>query len=280
MIDLHSHTTFSDGEHSPSDLIRLAKQAGIKVLAITDHDTVEGLAEAEIAASEQSITLVGGIELSAELNGREVHILGHFLDYRSEPLQEFTRQQQLQRHYRATEIVDRLRQLDLPCTVEEVLEASNGKNICRPHIARVLLNRGYVRTIAEAFDRFLGIDKPAYVLRNRLPTSRAVKIIRASGGIATLAHPCLNQVTPQEIAQLQKEGIVGVEVGHPTQPAKAQVTLLVVVKNLGLIPTAGTDFHGISVLPDRPFGTISMNKNDWKNYTIAHKQSTLTVLTP
>ncbi len=190
-IDLHSHSRASDGEYSPADVALRANAAGLSVWALCDHDTVAGLPEAARAAARLGIRLVPGIELSAYLDGKEVHVLGHFVDPDHRGLKAFEDRLAEHRRWRMGEIVKRLDALHVHVRAEDVERFSGGKTIGRPHVARAILERGYVATVKEAFDRFLADGMPAYVPRFRLEAADAVALVREAGGTATVAHPAV-----------------------------------------------------------------------------------------
>jgi len=259
MIDLHSHTTASDGQHPPAELIRLAHQAGVRQLAVTDHDTVAGLVEARAAGTTLGVEVFAGIELSAFLGGREVHVLGHFIDPANAALAELSSKLRVERRTRMEQMVSKLAALGVPVTLGEVEAFSGGENLGRPHLARALVERGWVGNVKEAFDRFLGNGKPAFVDRDRLPAARAIALIHGAGGTATLAHPAVSKVERHEIAELAKQGLDGLEVYHSDQSPSMRAKYLAIAGELSLVPTAGSDFHGAEVAPDRHLGSADMS---------------------
>jgi predicted metal-dependent phosphoesterase TrpH len=254
MIDLHSHTTASDGEHAPEALLALARAAGVTVLAVTDHDTVAGLARAETAAVVEGLRFVPGIEISATAAGREVHILGHFVD-RSEPgLGRFSDRLKGERAGRMGRMVERMTELGFPVTLEEVERIGGGAHLGRPHLALALLNRGYVSSTQEAFDRFLADGRPGQVERYRVPAEEAVQLVHAAGGTATLAHPGPSRVTKPTLEQMARAGLDGLEVFHSDHVPSQREAFLRQADALGLIPTGGSDYHGARVSPGRKLG--------------------------
>src|SRR5713226_5762030 len=189
MVDLHSHTTASDGQHSPSDLIRLASAAGVSHLAITDHDTVSGLAEGLTAAKALGLTLIPGIELSAFVGDREIHILGHFIRIDSPELSQLSIAFRGERHQRMEGMSRKLNALGVPMTMDQVLSVAGDAHLGRPHLARALVERGVCSSTKNAFDRFLGNDRPGFVDRQRISGERAIAMVREAGGAATVAKP-------------------------------------------------------------------------------------------
>jgi 3',5'-nucleoside bisphosphate phosphatase len=254
MIDLHSHTTASDGEHSPEALLALARAAGVTVLGLTDHDTVAGLGRAAVAAAAEGVRFVAGIEVSATAAGREVHILGHFVDAAEPGLASFSHRLRGERGNRMARMVERMTELGFPVTLEEVERIGGGAHLGRPHLALALLNRGYVSSTQEAFERFLGDGRPGQVERFRIPAEEAVQLLHAAGGTATLAHPGPSKVAPPTLAALARAGLDGLEVFHADHVPSQREAFLRTADALGLIPTGGSDFHGARVSPGRRLG--------------------------
>jgi predicted metal-dependent phosphoesterase TrpH len=263
MIDLHSHTTASDGEHAPADLVRLAYEAKVKTLAVTDHDTVAALKACAAEAHGLGMTLVNGIEISAYLHRREVHVLGHFVDPDEARLAGFAAKLKIERETRMIAMVEKMRSLGFPVTMDQVRALAGDTHFARPHLARVLVELGYCTSAKEAFDRFLGDGRPAAVPRFELSAADAVTLIRGAGGAATLAHPGVSKIQQHDRQALKEVGLVGVEVEHSDHPPSLKQKLHAIAKELDLVPTAGSDYHGPTVAPDRHFGKISMRPEDF-----------------
>jgi len=260
LIDLHSHTLHSDGQRSPRELLAEAAGRGLTVLALTDHDTVSGIADATEAAGERGIRLVPGIELSCELHGREVHVLGHFLDPLSQGLVRLAEQMLKERWQRMERMVERARGAGLGgVTLERVIAASGGENLGRPHLARVLVERGYCRSVKDAFDRYLGNGGALFVDRLRLSVEQAVELIRAAGGTSSLAHPGANGVSRQELKTCAGLGLDAVEAYHPEHVPNQAEAYQRWAEELGLLVTAGSDYHGPAVQPDRKLGDRTLS---------------------
>lgn len=262
MIDLHSHTTASDGEHSASELMELARQAGVTHLAVTDHDTVSGLEDAEREAKARGLTLVPGIEVSAIMHGRELHILGHFVDRTNPALKEYGLKLKDERRARMELMVRKVKEeLGYPVRIEEVIAIAGegNKNLGRPHLGRWFVEKGYCLDLKEAFDRFLGDGKPAYVDRFRVTSKEAIDLIHGAGGTATIAHPGVNRVERFELEKLKSEGLDGCEVMHSDQQPEIRQKYLTICADLDLVPTAGSDFHGERTTPGRKLGTANMD---------------------
>jgi predicted metal-dependent phosphoesterase TrpH len=261
-IDLHSHSVASDGELRPAEVARLARDAGLGVWALCDHDTVAGLADGADAAGRLGLRFVPGIELSVYLDRKEVHVLGHFLDPAHAALREFEDRLAEHRRTRMARIVEKLNALSVSITERDVERLSGGKTIGRPHIARAILERGYVATVKEAFDRFLGEGMPAYVPRFRLEVPDAVALVRAAGGTATIAHPAVSRLDARDLARLRAAGVDGIEVHHADHDPGTRERLLQLARDLDLVPTAGSDYHGETVSPDRRFGDVTMSAEE------------------
>lgn len=253
-IDLHSHTTASDGQHTPKELLALAAAAGISHLAVTDHDTVAGLAAATEAAQAHGIELVPGIEISAFINGREVHILGHFVRAETPELQRFGDRLGVDREERMRDMVAKMNALGFPVTFEEVREGAKDAHLGRPHLARVLVAKNYVADMREAFDRFLADGKPAWVDRFKLDTAEAIAMIHRAGGTATLAHPAVSKMERADIFKLKQQGLDGLEALHADQPPPTREKYLAIARDFDLVTTGGSDFHGEAVAPGRHLG--------------------------
>jgi len=253
-IDLHSHTTCSDGEHSPEALLALARTAGLTWLAVTDHDTVAGLQRAAAAAEAEGLGFVPGIEISATAAGREVHVLGHFVDASEPGLAQFSGRLRVERAARMQRMVQRMGELGFPVTFEEVESLGGGAHLGRPHLALALLNRGYVSSTKEAFDRFLADGRPGHVDRFRVSAEEAIQLLHTAGGTATLAHPGPSHVATPTLEALTRRGLDGLEVFHVDHVPSQREALLRTANELGLIPTGGSDYHGARVSPGRKLG--------------------------
>jgi len=244
MVDLHSHTTASDGALAPRDLVREAARRGVRVLAITDHDTTDGLAEAlDEAARHPPLTVVAGIEINCDVEGGEIHILGYLLDYAAEWFQEFCRVQRAERAARVYRIAARLAELGMPIEPREVFDLVKEGAAGRPHIAQVMVNRGYVKSAREAFDKYLHAGGPAHVPRKKLEPGEAVAIVRKARGVPVLAHPGLAG-KDELIPGLVRAGLMGIECYYAEHSAAQTAAYVQMCKDLGLVATGGSDFHG------------------------------------
>ncbi|HTO96406.1 MAG TPA: PHP domain-containing protein [Myxococcales bacterium] len=255
MIDLHSHTLHSDGDRSPAQLFAEAAAAGVTVLSVTDHDTVLGLDECRAASTPVGVRFVPGIELSCELHGREVHVLGHFIDPQGTALERLASDMLEERRERMERMVALAQGMGFSAaTMERVMAVSGGDNLGRPHLARVLVDCGHALSVKDAFDKFLHNGGPLWVDRRRLPVDQAVWMVHQARGTATIAHPGANGVTRQELKTIAELGLDGVEAFHPDHPPNQAESFARIAADLGLLITAGSDYHGPSVQPDRKLG--------------------------
>ena len=246
-VDLHSHTTASDGALSPRELVREAARRGVRVLAITDHDSTEALAEAfDEVAQHPPMTLIPGIEINCDVDGGEVHILGYVLDYEAEWFQAFLREQRAERKERVYRMAARLAELGMPIDPEEVFALVKEGSAGRPHVAQVLVARWYVKTYREAFDLYLRAGGPANVPRKTLSPSQAIATIRKAGGVPVLAHPGLADLD-RLIPDLVKAGLMGIECYYQEHSAAQTLNYLRMCKELNLVATGGSDFHGLHI---------------------------------
>jgi len=254
-VDLHSHTIASDGALSPRELVREAARRGVRILAITDHDSTEALAEAfDEVTKHPPMTLVPGIEINCDVDGGEIHILGYFLEYEAEWFQTFLREQRAERKERVYRIAARLAELGMPIDPEEVFALVKEGSAGRPHIAQVMVARGYVKSYREAFNRFLRAGGPANVPRKKLSPAQAIAIIRKAGGVPVLAHPGLADLDGM-IPDLVKAGLLGIECYYQEHSAAQTRNYLQMCKDLGLVATGGSDFHGFHIGRTNPMGT-------------------------
>ena len=260
MIDLHSHTVHSDGDRSPDFLLAEAAAAGVTILSVTDHDTVSGIAECRIAAKRHGVRLVPGIELSCELHGREVHVLGHFLDPCSESLLRLAADMLDERRERMERMVALAQAAGFKqVTLERVIAASGGENLGRPHLARALVECGHAKTIKDAFDRFLHSRGPLWVDRRRLSVTEAVELVRKAGGTSSVAHPGANGISRQELKVCADAGLDAVEALHPDHVPTQIEAYERWAAELELLVTAGSDYHGPAVQPGRKLGDRTLS---------------------
>lgn len=253
MVDLHLHSTFSDGIETPERLAALGREAGLSALALTDHDTLEGTRRFQAAAAAHGIRTVTGVEISVESPGREVHVLGYGVDPEHGDLRRSLGDLREGRHARNLRILAKLRDLGCPLDYEALRRLAGDDGVIgRPHLAQALIEAGHARNKPEAFARFLGRGAPAYCDRLRLGPARALALIHAAGGVAVLAHPHLLGLQREDlrrfVRQLRQDGLDGIEAYHSEQPANVTAALLQLAADLGLLVTGGSDFHGATQL--------------------------------
>ncbi len=251
LIDLHTHSTASDGSFAPREVVRLARDGGLAALALTDHDTIDGLAEAIAAGGEYGVEVISGVEVSAYFPGGTMHILGLFIDYTDGLLDKRLAVLKQARADRNPQIVAKLNGLGIPITMEQVKRLSGGGQVGRPHIARALLEGGYIRSFPEAFDKFLGNRGPAYVEKFRFPPKEAIAMIREAGGIPALSHPFTLDLgsayaLKNLLIELKDLGLAGIEVFYSDHTPEQMALYLKLARELGLLITGGSDFHGLN----------------------------------
>jgi 3',5'-nucleoside bisphosphate phosphatase len=263
-IDLHSHTTASDGALAPAELVREAVKHGVRVLAITDHDSTDGLAEAlDEASRHPGLTVVPGLEINCDVPGSEVHVLGYLVDYHAPWFQEFLREQRAERVARVHRIAARLAALGVPIDPAEVFAICREGSPGRPHVAQVMVKRGYVKSVREAFDRYLGTNGPANVPRKRLTPLEAVEIIRRAHGVPVFAHPGLAG-KDEMIPDLVAAGLEGIEVYYAEHSATQVRDYLALCERYGLVATGGSDFHGPHTGRTNPPGSPRVPASAWE----------------
>lgn len=249
-IDLHLHTTHSDGSFSTGEVMAFAKQAGLTALAITDHDIVDGIPEATAIGKELGIEVVPGVEISSRLGESELHILGYFLNWTDALLAQRLSTLRDSRHLRNPKIVQRLNELGIPITYEEVRALAGTESVGRPHIARLLMEKQVVTSAKEAFDRYLANGRPAFVDRELPEPAEAVRWIREAGGVPVLAHPTWVRTSAEGLRILVRElkaaGLGGLEVHYSTHTPSQTTEYLDLARQCDLLVTGGSDFHGVT----------------------------------
>lgn len=255
-IDLHTHSDRSDGTFAPAAILRLAGERGLDVVALTDHDTTAGLDEAMAAGREVGVRVVPGVEFSAEYLGKSVHVLAYWMDVFDTAFQtELTRLRD-DRFRRGERMIELLQGLGFDISFDRVREISGDGNIVRPHIAQAMVEAKIVATEREAFERYISDGGPAYVPKHALHPTDAIALIRAAGGVASLAHPGLwgarDEAVPEElIEEMAAAGLTGLEVDHVDHDAARRAHYGAIAERLGLIPTGGSDCHGTRYDPVR-----------------------------
>lgn len=258
-VDLHMHTTHSDGTFPPRELVRHAKEKGLTCISVTDHDTMSSFEECADEAKKAGIELIPGIEISAQFEPGTLHILGFFLDQNQPELRATLESIQKARRERNPQIIEKLNRLGIDVTLEEVKAASGGKQIGRPHFAKVLFKKGVVKTMDEAFEKYLGKGKSAYIDKRRLSSRDSIQRIREAGGIAVIAHPKQMKLDEKsltkEFERLVDEGLGGIEAYNSCQNPKEAEQYKRLAKRFNLFVTGGSDFHGANK-PDVTLGSI------------------------
>lgn len=241
--DLHIHTHFSDGALSPRDVVTRARACGLTTIAITDHDHTGGITEAASEGARVGLEVIPGIELSAVLDGDEIHILGYFVNPDHEVLQEFLFRVREERRKRAVRMVEKLNGLNLPLQMETVLDQAGDGSVGRPHIANALVEQGLAASYQEAFYRYLGTGRPAYEGKFPVSPAETIRVIRAAGGLSFVAHPG-TALNDQVLLACIREGIDGIEVIHPSHSQDLVHHYRGIVEEYFLLASGGSDFHG------------------------------------
>lgn len=263
-IDLHSHTRASDGALSPTELVRKAVEHGVGVLAITDHDSTEGIAEASVeAARYPGFTLVPGLEINCDVEGAEIHVLGYLVDHEAPWFQDFLREQRVARTERVHRLAARLGELGMPIDPAEVLALAGEAAPGRPHVAQVMVKHGYVKSVREAFDKYLRSDGPASVPRHRLTPTEAIDVIRRARGVPVLAHPGLADRDAM-IPALVDAGLQGIETYYAEHSTEQVRRYLDLCRRFDLVATGGSDYHGTHTGRTNPPGTPRVPQSAWE----------------
>lgn len=253
-IDLHIHSTASDGSLPPKEILNLADRLGLRAIALTDHDSVEGLRQLRQTAIPENIEVLSGVEISAAAppaftQSGSVHLLGYGMDIDDRELNIILDQQQQARIDRTPKMIARLNDLGVPVTLSLLKEQTGNKQLGRPHLAHWMLAKGYAASIDEAFERYLGKNQAAYVEKSRIPMAEAIQLIRSAGGVAVLAHPGLIEITDeagyeQLLVELMSMGLQGIEVYYPKHTPAQRRFFADLAERLGILVTGGSDFHG------------------------------------
>lgn len=243
--DLHTHTYYSDGYHTPAELIEKAASAGLTHLAITDHDNVDAIDEAIEIGKERGIEIVPGCEISAEHNGRETHILAYYFDHKNTELLDYLRNFRKERMKRAEKIVEKLNELSIELQLKDVLSRVKGNgSVGRPHIAIAMLEGNFIGNYYEAFSRYIGDDKPAYVKKPNILAKDAIDLISRSGGLSFIAHPGKSLRNNNALFELIEFGIDGIEIIHPSHSEYDSEYFRDIASQYFLLESGGSDFHG------------------------------------
>jgi predicted metal-dependent phosphoesterase TrpH len=259
--DFHNHSTASDGKLTPTQLIDLAASRGVKIFALTDHDSTEGIAEARIAAAKhEDFFLIPGVELSTDIEGDEVHMLGYFTFEMLEnaDLQAELAQFRAGRFERGRQMVEKLQALGKPIRWERVLEIAGDASVGRPHVAQALVETGHVATIPEAFDLYIGRNGPAYAEREKMTPLQAIETLQKYDAPAVFAHPSFTKSFDDVIQELVDAGLAGMEVYYKDYDPEMVQTLAAKAAKYGLLPLGGSDYHALNNPGEREPGDIPL----------------------
>jgi len=258
-VDLHLHTTASDGRLTPGEVVRIAAGKGLTVIAITDHDSVEGVQPAlEAATAFPFLRVIPGVEINTEAPNGAVHILGYFMDYEDTELQTSLKELRQSRELRAQQMIDKLDGLGVHVDWQRVQELAAGGSMGRPHIARVMLENGDISSFEEAFVKYIGRRGPAYVKRVRLSPVEAVQMVVKAGGLPVLAHPADIIDLEALLGELKKAGLVGLEAYYNGYRRSTVQRLVGLAKKYTLLTTGGSDFHGLGGPDETPIGGVEV----------------------
>lgn len=256
--DLHIHTNASDGLLSPEEVLWWSGRKMLRAISITDHDTISGVIDAMNINIYDDIEIIPGIELNSEYNEEDIHVLGYYINCKDKKFLNRLEEIQKARFTRAKKMIKKLNEMNVEINIEEVLEVSKSNNIGRPHIARILVEKGYVKDMKNAFDLYIGKNRPAYADRYKLKTKDAIEMICEVGGVPVLAHPGLIKNKP-DIFNILKEGFKGIEVYHTKHSKKDIKWLLKIAKNNNMLITGGSDCHGALFNNEPILGTIGID---------------------
>jgi predicted metal-dependent phosphoesterase TrpH len=257
--DFHTHSNCSDGALSPTALVELAVSRGVEIMALTDHDSTEGLPEAlQAAARYPGFTLIPGVEMSTDVPGSEVHVLGYFLDPEDSHLQEELARLRSSRWDRGRRMVEKLRNLGMDISWERVQAIADGGAVGRPHVAQAMLEKGYVGSIQQAFEHYIGRNGPAYVERARMTPAEVVAFLHERRALPVLAHPRDMENLEELLPTLQEAGLAGMEVYYQDYDEATIERLLTIARRHGLLPTGGSDYHGLGGEHERLPGDIPL----------------------
>lgn len=257
--DFHTHSNRSDGTLTPTALVELAVSRGVRIMSLTDHDSLEGIAEAlETASRYPGFTLIPGVEMSTDIPGSEVHVLGYFVDPRDVPLQEELVRLRNSRWDRGRRMVEKLRSLGMDVKWERVQAIAAGGAVGRPHVARALLEKGYISSLPEAFQLYIGRNGPAYVERAKITPVETVALLHRQGALPVLAHPRDTNDLQGLLPTLKGAGLVGMEVYYQDYDEGSIERLLAIARSHDLVPTGGSDYHGLGGEQERLPGDIPL----------------------
>jgi hypothetical protein len=258
-IDLHMHTTYSDGAYTPAELVRKAYDAGLSVISLTDHDSTNGIKEAIIYGKELGIEVITGLEISTDVDDKEIHLLAYFIDIENEELKKYLSFFRDERFHRAKRMVQKLRNLGMAITLDDVLARANNSAIGRPHIAYAMVDLGIIGNYFEAFEKYIGDNCPAFERKIHVSPQSALKLISDSGGLSFIAHP--GYMKEHLLLNLIKAGIDGIEVIHPSHNDNQISFYRGIVNQYCLLESGGSDFHGGKKADEQNLGRFCLSPN-------------------
>ena len=258
-VDLHIHSTASDGRFSPAEVVHKSAEVGLTVIALTDHDTVDGIVSAlEAAKTFPRLKVIPGVEISTDITHGEIHVLGYFIDYTQNELQTTLSRMRNSRLGRAQRMIAKLRNLGIFIEWERVKEIAGSGSIGRPHIAQAMLETGYISSIKEAFTKYISRDGPAYVEREKMSPVEAVELILQANGLPVLAHPLTINDPETMVIELKAAGLIGIEVYYDGYTAEETSRLVNLANKHGLITTGGSDYHGLDASTETMIGGVDV----------------------
>jgi predicted metal-dependent phosphoesterase TrpH len=276
LVDLHIHSTASDGRLAPAAIVNKATEIGLKVISITDHDSIDGIKSAlEAAKNFPDLTFIPGVEISTDLADGEAHILGYFIDYGSPRLEKELVRFRDSRLGRAERMVAKLGELGIDIDWARVQEIAGDGAIGRPHIAQAMLEKGYIKKFEEAFDKYIGHGGPAYVEREKVTPEEAVTLVLRAKGLPVLAHPFTVKDPEAMVISLKAVGLIGIEAYYKDNTPEETETTLELAQKYDLIPTGGTDYHGIGTSNEVMMGGVEVPMEAAERLIALHKDFTL-----
>jgi len=280
-IDLHIHSTASDGRHDPEEIVRRAAVLGLNVISLADHDSVDGIAPAlEAAKNFPRLKVLPCVEVSTDVDHGEVHILGYFIDYTNQELKAALARFRVSREGRAQGMIAKLASLGIHVSWPRVQEIAGDGSVGRPHIAQAMLEKGYITSIKEAFDKYIARDGPAYVVREKMTPTEAVALILRTNGLPVMAHPFTVPDPEAMITELKTAGLVGVEAYYNSYTAEEINGLLSLADRHNLIVTGGTDYHGLDDNNETMMGGIDVPESSVEQLTTLAEQRKLKLARP
>ncbi|MFC1932495.1 PHP domain-containing protein [Chloroflexota bacterium] len=280
-MDLHIHSTVSDGRLSPAEVVRKSAEAGLTIIALTDHDTVDGIVPAlEAAKAFPKLRVIPGVEISTDITDGEVHVLGYFMDYAHRELQATLSKMRNSRQERAQGMTAKLRNMGMLIEWERVKEIAGSGSIGRPHIAQALLEKGYIASIKEAFTKYISRNGPAYVEREKTTPVESVELILRVNGLPVLAHPLTIGDPETMVIELKKAGLVGIESYYDGYTAKEINRLVSLANRYGLITTGGTDYHGLDDSTETMIGGVDVPTESAEQLIALAEQCELELASP